>query len=197
MWQWCCLLQLFLITPKHLLVQLFFTWKIFYVTHLTNLTHHLLHPAPLIRLMANTKLCDWKLSAINGEEYNMRWINLYTFRACSRSSRVCAADIQTRVLASSKGVAGNATTTTATWIQRHNIMSLNIHFRKFHDWISERCSTPTLGKRLDTTRQQENPFQVVAKNCIVVSYASTYVRTWNLTLRLRHSREKAGIFPGL
>ena len=40
-----------------------------------------------------------------------------TFNACSRSSRVWAAEIQRRALASSKGVAGKATETTATCIE--------------------------------------------------------------------------------
>lgn len=37
-----------------------------------------------------------------------------TCRACSRSSRVCDAEMQIRALESSNGVAGNATVTTAT-----------------------------------------------------------------------------------
>jgi hypothetical protein len=39
----------------------------------------------------------------------------FTFKPCSRSSLVWAADMQILALASNKGVAGKATTTTATW----------------------------------------------------------------------------------
>lgn len=48
---------------------------------------------------------------------NHDWMKfkIHTFKACVRSSLVWEADMHMRALASSNGVAGNATVTTAIW----------------------------------------------------------------------------------